>query len=301
MLRYRNGCRLRCPFLRPSARHTHSLTSKWKSLRELPDGHLETFRHEAFTVSRPALLPRGHFESLPAIQKWFVKSGNETSLNHDYLSNFGAATVPLELTHLAGTTVVEEITDSFQRAEVPLQMFLDWTKLATAKTPERLYLAQASLSTLPQSMTENLPAPDYVTKAGTGDIYDTNLWMGIAPTYTPLHKDPNPNLFVQLAGHKIVRMLPPTIGDDVFRRVRKALGRPSDEPMSAAIRGDEMMKGREKRLLEDEIWNSPDGLSGQGYEVHVWGGDGVFIPTGWWHSVKGVDEGILGSVNWWFR
>jgi len=30
-------------------------------------------------------------------------------------------------------------------------------------------------------------------------------------------------------------------------------------------------------------------------------GDGMFIPKGWWHSVKGVGKGIIGSANWWFR
>jgi hypothetical protein len=34
--------------------------------------------------------------------------------------------------------------------------------------------------------------------------------IGHPPTYTPLHRDPNPNIFVQLAGEKVVRLLAPT-------------------------------------------------------------------------------------------
>lgn len=267
----------------------------------MPDGSLEAFRGEAFAPSFPALLPRGQFSEIPAIRKWFMRSEQGApSLNHAYLDNFGTAIVPLELTRLPGVTPADDVKDSFQRAEVPFHIFLEWTKLATIETPERLYLAQASFAKLPKALTEDLPVPDIVTKAGTGDIYDTNLWMGIAPTYTPLHRDPNPNLFVQLAGHKIVRILPPAAGDRIFGRIQSALGMSG----SAAFRGDEMMKGEEKRLLEAEIWDDSSPASDdleEGYEARVWGADGLFIPKGWWHSIRGVDSGISVSVNWWFR
>ncbi|KAK4690937.1 hypothetical protein P7C71_g5957, partial [Lecanoromycetidae sp. Uapishka_2] len=149
-------------------------------------------------------------------------------------------------------------------------------------------------------MKEDLPTPEIVTKAGTGDIYDTNIWMGIPPTYTPLHRDPNPNLFVQLAGQKIVRMISPKEGKSIFHRIQKALGK----SQSASFRGEEMMKGDEKQLLEAEVWdNSFESVDGaaSGYEVNLAGGDGLFIPKGWWHSVRGTGGGVTGSVNWWFR
>ncbi len=280
-----------------------SSPSRWRPLPAILDGSLETFRREAFEPSIPALLTRGQFLGLPAIQKWFVRSGNDAdraSLNHRYLEDFGAATVPLELTSLVGGARADGVKDTFQRAEVPFHMFLEWTKLATVDSSERLYLAQASFSRLPKALIEDLPTPEIVAKAGTGDIYDTNLWMGIAPTYTPLHRDPNPNLFVQLAGHKVVRLLPPDAGHGIFDRVQIALGKSG----SAAFRSEEMMKGEEKKMLEAEIWDdnlqmNEDG--DKGYHVHLWGADGLFIPKGWWHSIKGVDSGILASVNWWFR
>ena len=266
----------------------------------LPDGRVETVRREAFEPSLPALLPAGSFSKLPAIHKWFARSEQGTSLaalNYDYFEIFGTATVPIELTHLNGRNGPEE---SFQRAEVPLHLFLEWTKMATTDTSERLYLAQASFSNLPKSLTDDLPTPEIVAKTGTGDIYDTNIWMGIAPTYTPLHRDPNPNLLVQLAGHKVARIVSPEAGDRIFGRVQSILGKSG----SAAFRGDEMMKGEEKRLLEAEIWNDTPGneiREEEAYEAHLHGADGLFIPKGWWHSIKGVDSGILGSVNWWFR
>lgn len=285
------------------SRRAISSVSKWSSLRRLHDGGLDTFRREAFIPAQPALLPVGCFNGLPAMQKWFSRSKDGsagTILNQPYLTNFGDAIVPLEFSRHKPAILAEGARDSFQRAEAPLQIFLEWAKYANLDTPERFYVAQASFASLPQAMINDLPTPEIVAKAGTGDIYDTNLWLGIAPTYTPLHRDPSPNLFVQLAGHKIVRMLSPEAGDRVFARVQRHLGKSG----SASFRGEEMMKGEERKFLEAEVWDDESQLGGegdQGYEAHVWDGDGVFIPKGWWHSVKGVGGDVLGSVNWWFR
>lgn len=294
---------LRLSILNIAFRCTHSSASKWKPLQELRDGGLDTFRREAFVPSQPAILPRGEFLELPAIHKWFSRGRHDSTggaINHTYLSTFGSAILPLEFTCPSKASAAEKAEDSFQRAEAPLDVFLEWTKFATTETRERLYVAQASFASLPPAMTKDLTTPEIVAKTGTGDIYDTSIWLGIAPTYTPLHRDPNPNLFVQLAGHKVVRMLPPDAGDRVFARVQSALGRSG----SSTFRGEEMMKGEEKRILEVEIWDVASRSEDEedlGWEAHVWGGDGLFIPKGWWHSIKGVDGGVLGSVNWWFR
>lgn len=75
-----------------------------------------------------------------------------------------------------------------------------------------------------------------------------------------------------------------------------ALGRDA----SAIYRGDEMMVGEEKKLLEDQIWTrnvTDDGSILFGSQAVMSCGDGLFIPKGWWHSVKGVGGGITGSVS----
>ena len=292
--------RLRIASTSINLRRTYTSTARWRPLCTLEDGSLETFREKAFIPSKPALLPKAYFIALPSIQKWFRPTQDGTgavALNHSYLSEFGDAIVPLEFTRLSTSSQDE---DSFQRAEVPFYIFLEWTKSASLETSERLYLAQASFANLPETLKGDLPTPEIVAESGKGDIYDTNIWMGIPPTYTPLHRDPNPNLFVQLAGHKIVRILPPEMGDKVFAQVQNALGRSG----STAFRGEDMMRGEEKRLLEDKVWNDKavlDEAGVVGYEAYVGRGDGIFIPRGWWHSVKGVGGGITGSVNWWFR
>ena len=282
----------------PPFTRSYSTPPKWSPLKALDDGSLEIFRKEAFDPSLPAVLPKGLFLGLPAAQKWFFdpRNGKGLRLNTTYLTKFGSVNVPLEYTILATSSASEPAEAEFQRTEAPFQIFLDWAEHATAETQNRLYLAQASFNDLPKALTDDLPTPDIVTKGGRGDLYDTNLWIGMPPTYTPLHRDPNPNLFVQLVGQKRVRLLAPQDGHEIFASVQMALGRSG----SAAFRGDEMMKGQEKALLEEQIWNeaAKDGSRyTSGYEALLECGDGLFVPKGWWHSIKGVGDGITGSVS----
>jgi len=128
-------------------------------------------------------------------------------------------------------------------------------------------------------------------------VYDSSIWLGQAPTYTPLHRDPNPNLFVQLAGKKYVRLFKPDIGRAIFARVQESIGGSA----SATMRGEEMMQGAEKKALDVEVWQDDAHYASSAWEAELDGGDALFIPKGWWHSIKGVGNGMTGSVNWWFR
>lgn len=159
----------------------------------------------------------------------------------------------------------------------------------------RLYLAQCPLEDLPEQLQSDLPKPDLISKIGKGDIYGSSLWAGRPPTRTPLHRDPNPNLFVQLAGTKVVRLMKPDAGRKLYMSVRSS--------GHAHMRGEEMMVGDENARLEEAVWGD-DGSANRG--VHGWeavleSGDGLYIPLGWWHSVRGVGSGVNASVNWWFR
>jgi len=146
-------------------------------------------------------------------------------------------------------------------------------------------------------MRDDLPTPEVVLKAGKGDVYDSSIWLGLAPTYTPLHRDPNPNLFVQSAGKKLVRLCRPETGRAIFAKVQEKIGGSA----SATMRGEEMMQGAEKRALEAEVWHDDTASRSAVWEAELESGDAIFIPKGWWHSIKGVGDGMTGSVNWWFR
>ena len=292
-------CISSCPppkrLMRPS-RCLHTPSLQWQPVPVLGDGGIESFRRDAFLAQKPALMPPGCFHHLPAIQNWFRSSKRHDQghqLNQSYLVQFADAMVPLECSSISQ---VGEQDVSFKRSEAPLSLFLRWAESADACSRQRLYLAQASFSDLPAGMRDDLPTPEIVLYAGKGDVYDTNLWLGVAPTYTPLHKDPNPNLFVQLVGRKVVRLLPPEVGREIFSNVQAALGRNASDK----FRGDEMMQGEEKKLLENQIWGDDRVNGGSaifGLEALLNSGEGLFIPKGWWHSIKGVGTGINGSVS----
>ncbi|KAF3761568.1 Clavaminate synthase-like protein, partial [Cryphonectria parasitica EP155] len=167
----------------------------------------------------------------------------------------------------------------------------------------KLYIAQAPLDSLPKALQEDVPTPRLVQEVGRGDLYGSSIWLGLEPTYTPLHRDPNPNLFVQLCGSKIVRLLPPDDGEQVYATVQARLGRSSG---NSRIRGVEMMAGEERALLYDDVWEVRRAGEIQKrvmLQADLAPGDALFIPQGWWHSVKSTltDGRLNGSVNWWFR
>lgn len=259
-----------------------------------------------------------------------VSIPHSSELRSAFWSAHESTMVPLELTRtpsLTGSSGKGE--ETFHRVEAPLKILLAYLSHAGSPPPEEVtavegshsvYLAQCDLSSLPASVQSDIPTPSLLTPSANvkgkaqasglikGDIYASSLWLGRPPTYTPLHRDPNPNLFVQLAGRKVLRLLPPEVGDAVFADVQSRLATTTTANGSAAIRGHEMMSGPEKKPLHDAVWADDTNvnpyaevLRTYGLETQVGLGDAVFLPKGWWHSVKGVGSGVTASANWWFR
>ncbi|KAK8062807.1 cupin-like domain-containing protein [Apiospora hydei] len=163
---------------------------------------------------------------------------------------------------------------------------------------KRLYIAQMPINELPPELQLDLEAPKLLRCPATPcDVYNTSIWLGLEPTYTPWHRDPNPNFFMQLVGQKTLRLLPPGPGGNVFMQVQNAIGSASN----SRIRGTEMMEGPERAALHDAVWgvDAPKDVQEATLGPH----DCLFIPKGWWHSVKSVREDghLNASVNWWFR
>lgn len=257
-----------------------------------------------FSRVKPGLF-KGAFNNIPARTKWFTPEYTDfrypSYVNAEYLGQYGDAIVPLEMTRSVGNDNDESSMQkqTFERLDAPLHLLL---RHMTATEPQdiQLYLAQHSLSDLAAPLQEDVPTPtEFLAGLNSkGDIYASSLWMGNPPTVTPLHRDPNPNLFLQLAGKKVVRLIEPAMGDKLYERVKNQLGKRGG---SASMRGEEMMQGKEKELLEEWIWSKdkedPNMYGISGFEAELRPGDALYIPLGWWHAVRGVGRGANASVS----
>jgi hypothetical protein len=274
----------------------------------------------------------GHEAAPGPIRKWFKLSksaeGPVLAYATPYLNDLGDTSLTYEWTR---TPTSERFIASLQQEELrtflyagkessepapayvrftaPLSLFIaalqyNNSRSVTTDKLTSLYIAQSSISALPQTLQDDLAPPAVIDSTS---IYNSSIWLGLTPTYTPLHRDPNPNIFRQLYGSKVVRILPPRAGEAVFKKIQSSIGGSA----SSRLRGEEMMQGPEKNLLHDAIWGE-EGSGGRTiHEARLAAGDALYLPEGWWHSIKsapsdaGVGAACQGelncSVNWWFR
>jgi hypothetical protein len=318
--------------VRPSFTHSrqYSATSVNVLHQSFNKTEVKDFLERSNQLSKPLLLKSSSDISastwFPASERWFLSGdGRQPILRPSYLNQFSSVPVPYELIYpqevfteflkwlslnrglpvgdLANIKPpIGETERRFWSFTAPLGLMVLAAEFnRDRKTPlKELYIAQAQLSDIPPKLRDDLRTPYLVEQAGKGDIYGSSLWLGLEPTYTPLHRDPNPNLFCQLCSTKTVRLLPPRQGQSVYESVQKRLGRWGN----SRFRENEMMEGSERIMLHEEVWESFDrDTYGEILEAHLEPGDALFIPLGWWHSVKSKfsDGRLNGSVNWWFR
>jgi len=288
------------------------------------------FRRLAFDVEQPLRI-RGH--GLRAMNRWFQAPEPAPAASaglNSYLDGFSTVELPYEYVYdgasddslasfeswlLASEDGLRQGLAPFVseclhaerpqtgprllRFMAPLALLMAASRFneASSHPLTQLYVAQAALSDLPHALQADVETPELVRWAGRGDVYGSSIWLGLEPTYTPWHRDPNPNMFYQLCSAKTIRLAPPGPGEDIFRQVQARLGTSG----SSRIRGEEMMQGQERIALDEAIW----GLDAPGFvrESELQAGDALFVPKGWWHSVKSIGSAgrINGSVNWWFR
>ncbi|KND90516.1 putative lysine-specific demethylase JMJD5 [Tolypocladium ophioglossoides CBS 100239] len=291
---------------------------------------IQAFQQRAVAPKKPLLFRRdagSPTAQLPALKKWFGEEPSAQRSLSAYIAGFEDWPFPYELVQsesekqdavanfrdwlMASSVMADQIMAGILQAAVtegeqdffqlygPLKLLIKALEFNKTQDPKasstlELYIAQSSLSDLPQPLQGDLPTPELVQRAGKGDVYSSSIWLGTEPTYTPLHRDPNPNLFCQLCSRKVVRLLPPLLGDRLFFEVQVKLRKQGN----SRIRTTEMMEGEEREVLHDAVWGK-EALPDQLQQVELSPGDALFIPDGWWHSVKSseIDGRLNGSKS----
>lgn len=307
---------------------------------QAPGIHIATFK-DSFSAEKPHRFTGAEASptyTLPAFHKWFQRDDKSTSFS-PYMDAFHPWIFPYELIKPStrGSETISRLQNSLLESQdavdrdlaaalpsatseeeeggaapqqhqffqlyAPLRLLIKALEFNTtiqrldANPPVQLYIAQSLLTDLPAPLQDDVPTPEVIRSVGKGDIYSSSIWLGTEPTYTPLHRDPNPNLFCQLCSSKVVRLLPPNAGLLLYNGVQRRLRQSGNSRM----RSTEMMEGGEREMLHRAVWEEDAAADCE--EVKLRAGDALFIPKGWWHSIKSEHAGghLNGSVNWWFR
>jgi hypothetical protein len=93
-----------------------------------------------------------------------------------------------------------------------------------------------------------------------------SLWLGPRGTSTKLHHDGTNNLFTQVLGEKLVRLVPPELLE-----------------LAASA------NGYYARMSASEVEARHPGSV---VEIELGPGDGLFIPVGWWHEVESLSPSL---------
>lgn len=222
----------------------------------------------------------------------------------------------------AGTTGTLGATAAtqFTRRDIPFSLLLTLLSLPASSPilqqlpPSALefYLPQLPLLTIfPELQSLLEPAPALITTPPARGVVDAvGFWLGPRTTQssTPLHTDPNWNVFLQLAGKKRVRLWDPEVGGELVAAVDEVTGwrwsrgglkekemeGRGREVMDWAVWGnggrDGAMKSVEKSIPIEAVREKMGRCRDEGFEVELERGDAMFIPRGWWHAVRSVRE-----------
>ncbi|SCV73162.1 BQ2448_7087 [Microbotryum intermedium] len=163
-------------------------------------------------------------------------------------------------------------------------------------------------------------SPDFAEYAApkNDDGYVLNAWLGPKAAFSPAHTDPYYNCYAQIVGSKWIWVAPPSCSSAM-----SAFGLSSSAPTTSTDNlnlNDEPASGGEHEDEDEQKTNhshlltntsrvdvsSPDTYD-QAFKEQVVPfakqavlrtGDVLFLPPGWWHSLKGLEPSF--SVSIWF-
>jgi hypothetical protein len=137
----------------------------------------------------------------------------------------------------------------------------------------------APLANFPPPFRQDFRVPRYCEGAAT---IQAKVWLGQAGTVTPLHRDVPHNLNVHLTGRKRWLLFAPTESRRLYPR-----GLFSGMPNFARVDPERPDLARHPRFA-----------GARAIGATVAGGETLFIPHGWWHHTRSLDDAV--AMNFWW-
>ena len=249
-------------------------TTHWDDAARVDVGALTTASfYEAYVKkNRPAVI-----KGLLTRDEW---SATETFRDLNWLrKTYGDTPVPVETRPEPNSDVRVEYAT--------LGAFLESYFAETSNDFRIAYVSQHSLLHQVPGLQDHFAVPAFCL----GRLAAANAWLGTANTTTHLHTDAAENLLCQVAGHKLVRLFPPSVGPYVYQDfVDQKTGNGSVNAFSPVDCEDVETQKRAfplfKKARESEI------------QTVLGPGETLFVPRGWWHYVRALEPSF--SVNFWF-
>lgn len=186
----------------------------------------------------------------------------------------------------------------WDRIEMPFSLFLDafiqrkipWSAGGAEEQQPVGYLAQYDLLSKAPSLAQEAPGLPHTQAGpkGAQEQWRSNVWVGPAGTYTPLHRDPYENMFAQVVGRKRVHLFAPALAPYLYI---KPSG-PQQNTSEIASEQELLTPSRDRPLLSDAL------ASDDAFVAELDPGDVLYIPQGWYHCVQSLSTSA--SVNFWY-
>ncbi|GAC97691.1 hypothetical protein PHSY_005277 [Pseudozyma hubeiensis SY62] len=185
----------------------------------------------------------------------------------------------------------------WDRIEMPFSLFLDafiqrkipWSQGSEEQQPVG-YLAQFDLLSKVPALAEEAPGLPHTQAGpkGANEQWRSNVWIGPAGTYTPIHRDPYENMFAQVVGQKRVHLFSPSLAPYLY------INKSGPQKNTSAIRSErELLSASQDRPLLSAALSSEDA-----FVAELGPGDVLYIPQGWYHCVQSLSTSA--SVNFWY-
>ncbi len=168
--------------------------------------------------------------------------------------------------------------------------FIQNLKLSLKRSPpqglKKLYMVISRISAhlngpqvqLPQLL-KDLKLPGFMNLKR---LWTINLWLGAGGTKSNLHFDPDNNLLVCIKGTKDLVLISPKKTKWLYRKNKK-----NENTLISNV-----------NIFDGNLEKWPNIHNAQYFQTRIEEGEGLYIPSGWWHAVAS-SKGLNIALNFW--